>query len=132
MNAVDTNVLVRLLTADDAKQTAAAKALFESGPVWIGKTVLLETAWVLRSTFELDEKSIAEVISQLVTVRGVSVEDESAVLEALKLVAQGLEFADALHVTSRPAEAAFQSFDQKFVKRAKLAGIRNISTVSGT
>jgi predicted nucleic-acid-binding protein len=131
MNAVDTNVLVRLLMADHASQTAAARALFESSPVWIGKTVLLETVWVLRSAFDLDEKSIAEVISWLVTIRGVTVEDEFAVREALRLVVQGLEFADALHVASRPAGAIFQSFDQKFVKRARLAGVRNISTVSG-
>ncbi len=132
MNAVDTNVLVRLLMADDTSQTAAARALFESSPIWIGKTVLLETVWVLRSAFDLDEKSIARVLSWLVTIRGVAVEDEFAVLEALRLVGQGLEFADALHVASRPAGIAFQSFDLKFVKRAKLAGVRNISTVSGT
>jgi predicted nucleic-acid-binding protein len=132
MNAVDTNILVRLLMADDPRQTAAARALFESSPVWIAKTVLLETVWVLRSAFGLDEKSIAVVLSWLVTIRGVSIEDELAVLEALKLTGQGLEFAGALHAASRPAGVAFQSFDRKFVKRAKLAGVRNIVTVSGT
>jgi len=91
---------------------------FESS--WIGKTVLPETVWALRSAFDLDEKSIAGVICWLVTIRGVTVE-----------VAQGLEFADALHVASRPAGAGFRSFDQKFVERATLADVRNISTVSG-
>jgi predicted nucleic-acid-binding protein len=42
MIAVDTNVLVRLLTGDDPKQTAAARSLFAAEPVWIAKTVLLE------------------------------------------------------------------------------------------
>ena len=42
MTAVDTNVVVRLLTGDDPAQEAAARALFESGPIWIAKTVLLE------------------------------------------------------------------------------------------
>ncbi|HVY91548.1 MAG TPA: type II toxin-antitoxin system VapC family toxin [Bryobacteraceae bacterium] len=130
MNAVDTNILVRLLTADDVRQTAAARALFQSGPIWIGKTVLLETAWVLRSAYGLDEREIAETVARLLTVPGVIVEDDSAVLQAMQLVIHGLEFADALHLTSRPAGAGFQSFDEKFVKRAKHAGVRNISTVS--
>ena len=46
MTAVDTNVVVRLLAQDDPKQTAAARALFSAGSIWIAKTVLLETAWV--------------------------------------------------------------------------------------
>lgn len=113
-----------------SRQTSAARALFQSGPIWIGKTVLLETAWVLRSAYGLDERKIAETVSRLSTVPGVIVEDESAVLEAMQLVIHGVEFADALHLTSRPAGAGFQTFDEKFVKRAKHAGVRNISTVS--
>ena len=48
MIAVDTNVLVRLLTGDEPEQAAAARRLFASEAIWIGKTVLLETGWVLR------------------------------------------------------------------------------------
>ena len=40
MIAVDTDVLVRLLTGDDPKQAAAAQSLFAAGPVWIAKTVI--------------------------------------------------------------------------------------------
>jgi predicted nucleic-acid-binding protein len=47
--AVDIDVLVRLLTGDEAKQTQAAESLFAVEPIWIAKTVLLETGWVLRS-----------------------------------------------------------------------------------
>src|SRR6266478_5837026 len=39
MIAVDTNVLIRLLTGDDLKRAAAARSLFASGPIWIAKTV---------------------------------------------------------------------------------------------
>ena len=46
MTAVDTNVVVRLLTEDHPKQTAAARSLFAAGPIWIAKTVLLETGWI--------------------------------------------------------------------------------------
>jgi len=43
MIAVETNVLVRLLTGDEAKQAAAARSFFASDPIWIAKTALLET-----------------------------------------------------------------------------------------
>ena len=39
MTAVDTNVVVRLLTGDDPRQALAAKSLFAAGPIWIAKTV---------------------------------------------------------------------------------------------
>lgn len=64
MIAVDTNVLVRLLTADDPKQLAAARSLFASDPIWVAKTVLLETGWVLRSLYGF-ETAIHEAFTKL-------------------------------------------------------------------
>jgi predicted nucleic-acid-binding protein len=58
MVAVDTNILVRLLTGDDPKQAAAARSLFASEQIWIAKTVLLETGWVLRSLYGFEESAI--------------------------------------------------------------------------
>ena len=58
MTAVDTNVVVRLLTGDDPKQAAAARALFRSRQIWVAKTVLLETGWVLRSLYGYEERAI--------------------------------------------------------------------------
>src|SRR5215469_14171466 len=83
MNALDTNVLVRLLTRDDAAQFAAVNALFTREKVWIAKTVLLETHWVLRSTFRASEESIHAVFINLLGLSNVSVEDEPAVRAAL-------------------------------------------------
>ncbi len=54
MLAVDTNVLVRLVTRDDPDQARRAFALFKRERLWIGKTVLLETEWVLRYSYQLD------------------------------------------------------------------------------
>ena len=53
MIAVDTNVLVRLLTGDDPAQTRRAADLFAQESILIPKTVLLETEWVLRYRYEL-------------------------------------------------------------------------------
>jgi predicted nucleic-acid-binding protein len=127
MTAVDTNVLVRLLTGDDPKQAAAAKALFADGPVWIAKTVLLETAWVLRSSYGFDDKAIVDVFTKLLGVENVHAEDESSIAAALSLAAQGIGLADALHLSSRPPGAKFVSFDRSFVRRASRAGASQVS-----
>ena len=130
MTAVDTNVLVRLLTGDDPAQAAAARSLFESGNIWIAKTVLLETAWVLRSLYGFDDSAIRSALTGLLGLRRVSVEQAPGVAAALALTAEGIEFADALHLTSRPQGAAFVSFDKAFVKRAIRAGVSGVRSVA--
>jgi predicted nucleic-acid-binding protein len=127
MTAVDTNVVLRLLTADDPKQAAAAKSLFRSQPVWIAKTVLLETGWVLRSLYGYQESAIREAFIKLLGLKNVHVEDEPSVATALVLTAQGIDLADALHLSSRPPGAAFVSFDRSFVRRAKRASVPGVS-----
>ena len=131
MTAVDTNVVVRLLTADDPKQAAAAKSLFASQPIWIAKTVLLETGWVLRSLYGFKEAAIRDAFIKLLGLKNVHVEDEPSVAAALALTAQGIQFADGLHLTSKPPGAVFVSFDQSFVRRAKRAGVANVAVASG-
>src|SRR5581483_10119769 len=131
MTAVDTNALVRLLTGDDPAQQTAASALFSSGPIWIPKTVLLETGRVLRSLYGFHDHAIHDAFTRLLGLGNVHAEDEASVAAALRLTAQGIEFVDALHLTSRPDSAIFVSFDRTFVRRAKRPGTANISDVSG-
>jgi predicted nucleic-acid-binding protein len=127
MVAVDTNILIRLLTGDDPQQAASVRSLFDRSPIWIAKTVLLETGWVLRGHYEFEESAIRDAFKKLSGLPNVHLEDESAVATALDLVGHGLELADALHLVSRPADASFVSFDKSFVKRAKRAGVTVIS-----
>jgi predicted nucleic-acid-binding protein len=127
MTAVDTNVLVRLLTGDDARQEAAARRLFAAGPIWIAKTVLLETGWVLRSLYGFEEGAIRDAFARLLGLENVQAEDEPGVAAALALTAHGIEFADAMHLASRPPGAAFASFDRAFVHRARRAGAEGVS-----
>jgi predicted nucleic-acid-binding protein len=129
MIAVDTNVLVRLLTGDDPKQGAVAQSLFASQSIWIAKTVLLESGWVLRSLYGIQDGEIREVLTKLLGLENVHVEDESSVASALALTAHGIEFADAMHLGSRPSNTAFVTFDRSFVQRAKRAGVSDISSV---
>jgi predicted nucleic-acid-binding protein len=131
MIAVDTNVLVRLLTGDDPVQATAARSLFASGPVWIAKTVLLETGWVLRSLYEFEEQTIRDAFIKLLGLRNVHVEDESSIAAALELTSDGIEFADAMHLSSRPEGVKFVSFDKSFIRRAKRAGVTDVLEISG-
>ena len=127
MIAVDTNVLVRLLTGDDPAQQAAARTLFASEPIWVAKTVLLETGWVLRSLYGFEESAISDALTKLLGLHNVHAENEASVAAALALTSDGIEFADAMHLSSRPAGATFVSFDKSFIRRAKKAGVSGIS-----
>ena len=130
MTAVDTNVVVRLLTQDDLKQAAASKALFSAGPIWIAKTVLFETAWVLRSLYAFDEKAVSDAFTKLLGLKNVHTEDKASMADALALTAHGIELADAIHLSSRPPGSAFVSFDRSFVRRANRAGVTRVSIVA--
>ena len=129
MVAADTNVLVRLLTADNREQAAAARSLFAAEAIWIAKTVLLETSWVLRSSYGFDQGAISGAFTKLLGLPNVHVEDEPCIAAALALTAHGVELADAIHLGSRPPEALFVSFDRAFIRRAKRAGARKISGI---
>jgi predicted nucleic-acid-binding protein len=131
MIAVDTNVLVRLLTGDDRKQEAVSRSLFARESIWNANTVLLETGWVLRSLYGFEESAIQDAFTKLLGLENVQAEDESSVAAALALAARGIEFADAMHLGSRPRGAAFVSFDKSFVQRARRAGVADISYISG-
>ena len=127
MTAVDTNVVVRLLTEDDPTQTAAARSLFAAGPIWIAKTVLLETDWELRTLYGFDKSAIREAFTKLLGLENVHTEDKPSMVAALALTIHGVELADAMHLSSRPPGAVFVSFDQSLVRRAKRAGEIEVS-----
>ena len=129
MVAVDTNVLVRLVVADHAAQTARAVAVFRSGPVFIAKSVLLEAEWVLRYSYKLGDEAILRSMRAVLGLENVSIEDPSAIAAALRLLEQGLDFADALHIASSAQAERFVTFDAKLVKRARRASTLEIAVV---
>jgi predicted nucleic-acid-binding protein len=131
MTAVDTNILVRLLTGDEPRQSAEARTLFAAGPIWIAKTVFLETDWVLRSAYGFEEGAMRSAFTKVLGLKNVHVEDEPSLAAALGLMAHGIDLADAMHLSSRPANAAFVSFDKAFVRRARRAGVSGVSGISG-
>jgi predicted nucleic-acid-binding protein len=122
MLAVDSNILVRLLTRDNAEQASRATAAFQQNQIWISKTVLMETVWVLESVYGLSIKDVTAALWQVVALPNVRVEEEAAVMQAFSYHQQGLDLIDALHVCSSGAASEFITFDSRLAKRAQKTG----------
>jgi predicted nucleic-acid-binding protein len=127
--AVDTNVVVRLLTGDEPAQARRARELFDGGTVFIAKTVLLETEWVLRYSYRFPPDRILTALAGLAALPNVQIEDAVAVADALQWCSRGIDLADALHCASARDASAFASFDRKLVKRAPSIIPLNVVTV---
>ena len=97
MRAVDTNVLVRLLTRDDEEQTEAAEAFVASG-AWISHVVLVETLWVLESVYDVDAGARAKAVEMLLNHRELTIQDPEVVERALAVFSKrpSLGFSDCL------------------------------------
>jgi len=119
MLAVDTNVVVRYLVRDDAVQATRAAALIRENRIWITKTVLLETEWVLRSVYSYSPERVTEALRVIVGVPTAFVEDAPVVAKALDWSENGLDFADALHLASAGAAEGFATFDRELAKQAR-------------
>ncbi len=114
MIAIDTNVLLRYLLADDAGQHRRAKKLIEvNRPVLITDVVLSETIWTLMGKrFGFDKAQICVVIRALIGDQGFTFEDSQVIWSALKdyeeskiIRGKSLDFADAL-ITRKSAYVA--------------------------
>ena len=101
--------------------------LFARESIWIAKTVLLETAWVLSSLYRFEDRAVRDALTRLLGLNNVKVEDEPAVAAALAMNAQGIDIADAIHLASRPRDTGFMTFDKAFARRAKRLGIPVVS-----
>ena len=125
MRAIDTNVLIRFLTNDDADQAVAARRAIEQGDIFIGTTVLLESEWVLRSAYGFGPAEIAGGLRGLAGLPGVTIEAPGSLARALGWMEAGMDFADALHLAGADGCTAFLSFDGKLAKAA--AGCETIA-----
>ena len=118
MHAVDTNVLVRLLIGDDVAQAKRAAALFKKESIFIPKTVLLETEWVLRRLYRLARATVVSSLRKLGGLGNVEFEQPLVVAQALQWCEDGLDFADALHLASSHSASKFATFDERMNRDA--------------
>ena len=114
MLAVDTNVIVRYLTRDDAEQFARASALIHNEDVYACTTVLLETEWVLRRAYRFSRERVVAALTAFAGLPSVTLEDAASAAKALNWTQRGMDFADALHLAKAQGCEAFISFDQQF------------------
>lgn len=121
MLAIDTNVLVRLLTADHPQQSPKAKELLERETVFVALTVLLETEWVLRSAYGFAPARVIVALRAFAGLRNVVVQDAASLAKALTWAERGMDFADALHLAQAGDCDAFVSFDGRLARAAKRA-----------
>ncbi|MFP5307331.1 MAG: PIN domain-containing protein [Gammaproteobacteria bacterium] len=126
MRAVDTNILVRLLTRDDARQVRAAEAFVAPG-AWVSHLVLAETAWVLDSVYELDAKAVATAVEMLLNHRELVMQDADVVEAALRHYRNkpALGFSDCLvaEIARKAGHLPLGTFD---LELAKLDGVQRL------
>ena len=125
MIALDTNVIARFYVevASDPeaeRQRPAARRVFEAdGALFVPLTVVLELEWVLRAFYGFSAVQFVSVARHLAGLPHVTVESTGTVLAALQHHADGLDFADALHLCASSACTELLSFDdRKFARRA--------------
>ena len=120
MLAVDTKLVVRLLTNGEPAQAKRAAAACAAIKIYVAKSVLLETEWVLRFSYRLDRAAILRGVAALLGMAQVTAEDSLRVTAALDWYQAGMDFADALHLASSMGDAQrFGTFDAKMARRAR-------------
>lgn len=99
MKSADTNVIVRLIARDDAKQVSAAEQFIAEG-AWVSTVVLAEAAWVLESNYGLSRDALADSLELLLGNPVVVLQNPEIVADALKLFHKRptVGFADCLIV----------------------------------
>lgn len=122
MLAVDTNVIVRYLTRDDAAQFARVDALIRGEDLFVCTTVLLETEWVLRRAYRFNRDLVLAALAAFAGLPRVALEDAALVATALDRARRGMDFADALHLTRSEGCAGFVSFDRGLAAAAGAIG----------
>lgn len=119
MRAVDTNVLVRLVARDDAKQVSSAEAFVEKG-AWVPQLALAEATWVLSAVYDLDATAIATAIQMLLNHRDLTLEESDVVSNALETFRRrpALGFSDCLllEVARKAGHLPLGTFDRNLGK----------------
>lgn len=101
MIGIDTNVLVRYLTQDDAAQAARATRFMEAelGPAQqgcISVVVLVELCWVLQSLYRVTPSELLDLIDDLLRSRHLHLENRPAVQAAVHALRQSLKASTGL------------------------------------
>lgn len=128
MRAVDTNVLARLVLADDDAQYGVAVGLLEQ-PVWVAATVWLELGWVLGK--KLGRPAVAEALAGILAMESVHTFDVEGLDWAIDRYRAGADWADVVHIVSaRSIADRFATFDRDIGRCVGETSLIPIETLS--
>jgi predicted nucleic-acid-binding protein len=126
MRAVDTNVLVRLLTRDAPAQVTATES-FVAGGAWVSHLVLAEAMWVLAAVYDRTPGDIAVAVEMLLNHQHLTVQDGDVVGAALEHFRRrpSAGFSDCLilEVTRKAGHLPLGTFDRGL---ARLPGAERV------
>jgi predicted nucleic-acid-binding protein len=115
MRAVDTNILVRLMTRDDARQVASAELFIENG-AWVSVLALAEAAWVFGTVYDRSVGGLAAAVELLLNHKDLVLQDSDVVAAALELFRSrpALGFSDCLmlHIARKAGHLPLGTFDR--------------------
>ena len=119
MRAIDTSVLVRLVTRDDARQLAAAEAFVAKG-AWVSQLALAEATWVLSAVYDLKPSAIATAIEMLLHHKDLALDELEVISNAVKNFRHrpALGFSDCLmlEVARKAGHLPLGTFDRNLGK----------------
>lgn len=119
MRAVDTNVLVRLITRDDQKQVESAEEFVSKG-AWVSHLVLAETSWVLDSVYDLPREDIAQAVEMLLNHEHLTLQDQDVIRAAVEKFRKhkGVTFSDVLvlGIARKSGHLPLGTFDRNLAK----------------
>lgn len=115
MRAIDTNVLVRLITRDDEAQARQSDRFVEKG-AWVSTLALAEAVWVLGSVYGLDTAALATAVEMLLSHKTLTLQDADVVGAALDLFrsrpAMGFSDCLMLQVARKAGHLPLGTFDR--------------------
>ncbi|MFT4180268.1 MAG: type II toxin-antitoxin system VapC family toxin [Thermomonas sp.] len=130
MIGLDTNVLVRYLAQDDARQSAQATRLIESldaqNPGFVSLVALVELVWVLESAYAASHDVVHDTLEGLLRSKELLVEQPATVARALRMFAAGhRDFADCLLACTCTAAGCgtVYSFDKAAIRKAGMTPV---------
>ena len=126
MQAVDTNVLVRLLARDDLQQAQTADQFVAKG-AWVSQLVLAETLWVLDAVYQRSAAQLMAALDLLLAHDSLVLQDADTVRAALAhfRVKPVLGFSDCLvlEIARKAGHLPLGTFDRGL---AKLDGAKRL------
>jgi predicted nucleic-acid-binding protein len=116
--AIDTNVALRLILADDSRQLAAIETKLVDHKFFVSLTVFLETGWVLESRYALSRHEVAGALNALLELDSIEVARAHHALWAVEQYRLGADLADMLHLVSSAKRDGFLTFDRRLAAKA--------------